>query len=97
MASTFAPGTESSFEDIAKKCNLNVIDTTRLLRHAMTNHIFCEPNPGMVAHTAASKLLAENDLISAFVGMSVEEHFPAAPRVNSQFILHWSSGLTRLF
>ncbi|KAF2027953.1 S-adenosyl-L-methionine-dependent methyltransferase [Setomelanomma holmii] len=80
MASAFAPGTEATFEDIAEKCNVSVVDTRRLMRHAMTNHIFREPKPGVVAHTAASKLLATNPLIKEFVGLKVEEEFPAAAR-----------------
>lgn len=47
----------------------------------MTNQIFEEPQPGIVRHTAASKLLAEDPLMRDFVGISCEERFPAAARV----------------
>lgn len=43
----------------------------------MTNGIFCEPRPGIVAHTAASRLLVENCAVRDFVGVSVEEATPA--------------------
>ncbi len=46
----------------------------------MTNHIFCEPRPGFVAHTAASRLLAENALIQDLVGNNCEVRFPASAR-----------------
>lgn len=81
MASTFPVGEETTLETISQSCGLNVIDTRRILRHAMTNHIFCEPRPGIVAHTAASRLLAENVLIRDFVGIGTEERFITAANV----------------
>jgi hypothetical protein len=48
------------------------------MRHTMTNRIFHEPKPGVVAHTAASRLLAENGLVRDFVGMGSEERFKSA-------------------
>ena len=44
----------------------------------MTNHIFCEPYPGAIAHTAASRLLATDDNLVAWVGFNSEDIFPAA-------------------
>ncbi|PQE24943.1 Sterigmatocystin 8-O-methyltransferase protein [Rutstroemia sp. NJR-2017a WRK4] len=78
MAHTFPVASEASFEDISAACGLNVIDTRRILRHAMTNHIFQEVRPGTVVHTAASKLLATDPLVSDFVGIGCEERFQAA-------------------
>jgi len=49
----------------------------------MTNHIFWEPRAGVVAHTAASKLIAENALIRDFVGIGSEERFQAAAYASS--------------
>lgn len=46
----------------------------------MTNYIFKEHN-NIVAHTAASKLLNENSMMQAWVGMICEESWPAAARV----------------
>lgn len=81
MAHTFPIDSETSFEQISEKCGLNLIDTKRILRHAMTNHIFKEEKPGIVTHTAASKLLAENRLMEDFVGISCEEKFRAQAHV----------------
>ena len=83
IASSFPIEDQASFEDISAKCNLNVIDLRRILRHGMTNHIFKEPRKGVVAHTAASKLLAEDPSTRDFVGVRCEEMFPAAARVES--------------
>ncbi len=46
----------------------------------MTDQIFCEPKPGFVAHTAASRVLAENPLMRDFVGNVCEVRFPASAR-----------------
>ena len=46
----------------------------------MTCHIFHEPRPGHIAHTAVSQLLAANPLINDFVGNVCEVRFPASAR-----------------
>ena len=46
----------------------------------MTNHIFCEPRPGFVAHTAVSRLMVDNPLMQDFVGNVCEVRFPASAR-----------------
>lgn len=48
---------------------------------AMVSHIFTEPSPGVIAHTAASRLLATDDELSAWVGFNSEDIFPAAGHV----------------
>ena len=69
-----------SFEALSKACKVNVVDLQRLVRHAMTNRIFREED-GMIAHTAASRLLTENRLFNDVVGMSTDELFPGAAQV----------------
>lgn len=44
----------------------------------MTNHIFCEPSPGVIAHTAASRLLATDAELAAWVGFNAEDIYPAS-------------------
>ncbi|KAF7879494.1 hypothetical protein EAF04_000690 [Stromatinia cepivora] len=78
MANAFPINEEATFEQISEKCGLNLIDTRRVLGYAMTNHIFKEIRPGVVAHTAASKLLASDPLLTDYVGIIVEERFQAA-------------------
>lgn len=46
----------------------------------MTNHIFAEPSPGVIAHTAASRLLAEDAELQAWISFNSEEGFPSAAR-----------------
>ncbi|RFN43251.1 hypothetical protein FIE12Z_12510 [Fusarium flagelliforme] len=56
---------------------LDPVNLARSLRHAMTNKIFHEPMPGFVSHTAASKILAEDANLQAWVGLNGEDFFPA--------------------
>ncbi|KAL6721250.1 hypothetical protein ACLMJK_000352 [Lecanora helva] len=61
FATSFPAGKhEATFAEIATASGVPEPLVQRLLRHAMTNRIFCEPREGIVAHTAASKFLAEN-------------------------------------
>ncbi|KAK7908333.1 O-methyltransferase- family 2 [Apiospora marii] len=52
-----------------------------LLRHAMTNRVFCEPQKGQVAHTQMSRLLATNPKSNAWVGFLTGDLFPAFANV----------------
>lgn len=51
------------------------------MRHAMTNHIFCEPKPGHIAHTALSRCLAEDAALQDWIGFNSEDIFPASANV----------------
>lgn len=53
---------------------------SRIVRHAMTMRIFREPEPGVVAHTKASRLLARPD-IRDWVRAGTEELGPAGGKV----------------
>lgn len=70
-----------SLSDLQAKTTLDPINLARILRHAMTNFIFCEPEPGMIAHTAASRTLAEDNVLQDWVGFNAEDIFPAAANV----------------
>ena len=72
---------EVPFETISTSCGLNVVDLRRILRYAMTNYIFREPKTGIVAHTALSRVLAQDTRLRNYVGMVCEERFPASARV----------------
>lgn len=91
LAHTFPINEEATFEAISKNSGLNPVDLRRILRHATTNHIFCEPREGIVAHTAASKLLAENRAVEDMIGTLSEEKFKAAASVISHHRTLWSA------
>jgi hypothetical protein len=69
-------GERTTFESIARKANLDVGDTRRMIRLAMTEHFFTEPESGVVMHTAASFEIARNALLSAWVGLTTQENWP---------------------
>lgn len=78
IASSFPVEEEASFTQISKACGVDEPNLRRLLRHAMTKHIFSEPRKNYVAHTAASRLLAEDQQMSDWVGASTGELWQAA-------------------
>ncbi|KND89922.1 Sterigmatocystin 8-O-methyltransferase [Tolypocladium ophioglossoides CBS 100239] len=67
--------------ELQTKTQLDPINLARMLRHAMTNRIFHEPSPGLIAHTAASRLLAQDAALQDWVGFNSEDIFPAAANV----------------
>ncbi|KAL8949573.1 MAG: hypothetical protein Q9222_004332 [Ikaeria aurantiellina] len=80
IATSFGIDEEPSLEDVSVACGLNVQDLQRIVRYSMTDHIFYEPRPGHIAHTATSRLLASNPMINDFVGNVCEIRFPASAR-----------------
>ena len=75
-------GGQISFSDIAKQTELSEQIIVRLLRHAMTMRVFREPEPGMVAHTQASKMLA-SPFMNDWLKVGTEEMWPAAVKVRN--------------
>lgn len=99
---------EATYDEIALSCGLSEFDVRRLLRAAMTYHIFHETRPGVVAHTAASKFLAVAPGMEDAIALITEENWTSASKVREQNIIRsdlsdrgirlstlWSSGLIR--
>jgi hypothetical protein len=89
IAEQVPPGGQRSFSEIAKSINLDEQSVTRVLRHAMTMRIFCEPTPGMVAHTNISKLLRTRH-VHDWMTVAIEEIWPAAVKVSMIYLLTFS-------
>ncbi|KAF2183921.1 S-adenosyl-L-methionine-dependent methyltransferase [Zopfia rhizophila CBS 207.26] len=66
-----------SVDDLAKDCGLDREDTLRTLRCAQAWHLFSEPEEGRVAHTAASRLLRDNERFRAWITNVTEEVWPS--------------------
>ena len=81
LAEAFPVGSEATFGQIARRSGLNEPDLRRILRHAMAHRIFREVREGVVAHTASSRILAEDMQMQAWTGVAVEEMWPAAVQV----------------
>src|SRR5262245_56157112 len=70
-----------SFADIAQARGVDEDILKRVLRHAMTNRIFHEPEPGLVAHTSVSALLARSPSLNDWVGYTCDETYPASAKL----------------
>lgn len=69
---------EITFEELATATNIGEAHLRRLLRLAMTQHIFHEPRPGVVAHTPASRVLAEDELLHQWISWCMQEAWTSA-------------------
>ncbi|KAI0186156.1 S-adenosyl-L-methionine-dependent methyltransferase [Xylaria flabelliformis] len=77
IASMVPENGQISYEDIAKKTCLTEPVLRRMLQAAMTMRMFHEPQPGMVAHTKASRLLSDPQM-NDWLGSQTEEAWPSA-------------------
>jgi len=70
----------ASYRDIASKVHLSEMLVKRLLRHAMTRHIFAEtaPGSGQIVHTCISAAPVKNVLLRSWIGHNLEEIAPAS-------------------
>lgn len=76
MAKAFSIHETATFAQLAEKTGLDEVNLTRFLRHAMTNRVSKEVSPGVVAHTATSRLLAEYEMMDHWIGLCTEDIFP---------------------
>jgi 6-hydroxytryprostatin B O-methyltransferase len=74
-------GGSVTFGELAAKCGLDERQLKSVLRHAMTNGWFREPEPGRVAHTAMSKLIVTNEAVRSQVAYRAKVVFPAATKL----------------
>ncbi|KAI2468973.1 S-adenosyl-L-methionine-dependent methyltransferase [Annulohypoxylon bovei var. microspora] len=71
---------QTSFAEIAKQTGVQKQTIKRLLRHAIAMRVFCEPQPGCVAHTQASKALIDPS-VANWLTSGAEDFWPAASRM----------------
>ncbi|KAH0592951.1 hypothetical protein MHUMG1_09197 [Metarhizium humberi] len=70
-------GGRTTFASIAQEIGLGERTVRRLLRHATTMRVFHEPEPGVLVHTKASKLLRD-PVANAWLLCGTEEMWPAS-------------------
>ncbi|KAK4185143.1 O-methyltransferase-domain-containing protein [Podospora australis] len=71
-------------EKLNNNIAIGVDNLRRLIRHAMTNRIYCEPIKNQVAHTRASRLLLEDEPNDNWVGFCCKDVWlPAAHVVDA--------------
>ncbi|KAK7192329.1 hypothetical protein DPSP01_004918 [Paraphaeosphaeria sporulosa] len=71
---------ETTFKALAEATNIEQGALTRILRLGIANRIFREPRHGVIAHSAASREIAEDEGLAGWVRASVEEMWPAAEK-----------------
>ncbi|KAF2258862.1 sterigmatocystin 8-O-methyltransferase precursor [Lojkania enalia] len=82
IATSF-PASQSTvtYTELSDLASISEADIRRIVRGALTNHVFQEKEPGKVSHTAASRFLARSELARQWVEMYAEEILPAATRM----------------
>lgn len=96
IAKLFPAGQTIPLAELQAKTSLDPINLARSIRLAMTKGIFSEPSPGVIAHTAASRALAEDDDLQAWIGFNAEDIFPASAHVLESIKTHpEATSLTR--
>lgn len=71
---------EISYDALARRCQLDTCDLRRLLRLAMSFHVFHERQDGLVTHTAMSRALVEIPGLHDWMGLVCEDMHPASIR-----------------
>ncbi|KAI1360047.1 S-adenosyl-L-methionine-dependent methyltransferase [Xylaria arbuscula] len=69
---------ETTFAELAVAAGLGESHVRKLVRHAITQHIFREPRPDVVAYSATSRLLAEDADVAAWVRWRNDDFWLAA-------------------
>ncbi|KAM5467369.1 hypothetical protein MauCBS54593_005337 [Microsporum audouinii] len=80
IAGLIPPDGQASFGEIAKKTPLTEQMVGRIIRHAAMMRIFYEPEPGIVKHTKASRMLARPD-VRDWMRAGIEELGPAGGKL----------------
>lgn len=73
-------GEEVAFEDLAQRCDLDVVTLRRVMRSLIAIRIFCEPRKGFVAHSPTSKILIEHPLAYRWLEFTYEEIWPSTTK-----------------
>jgi hypothetical protein len=61
-----------SYTELSSKSGLESAALRRLMRHAITNGIFCEPTKENIAHNSMSRILIEDKRTAAWVDLMTE-------------------------
>ena len=72
---------EANFADLATTSAVDQSTLSRILRLGIAYRVFREPRPGVIAHSAASRVIAEDPDVADFVGANADEMWPAADKV----------------
>ncbi|KAI1385143.1 putative O-methyltransferase [Hypoxylon trugodes] len=71
---------EITYRDLAAIVGVDSAALSRILRLGIAYRIFREPHPGVIAHSPASRSIAEDSGISDWMGANTHELWPAAEK-----------------
>ncbi|KAI1302030.1 putative O-methyltransferase [Xylaria venustula] len=69
---------EITYKDLAASVNVEEGALSRILRLGIAHRIFREPRPGVIAHSAASRQIADDPAMADWVSSCVEDMWPSA-------------------
>jgi hypothetical protein len=78
-------GSTTTYEQISSTSGLAVDRVRSFMRQAIMNHIFAEPHPGEVCHTAASIMIAQDPEFRAWLGVCSNYILPSVGRLSEWF------------
>ncbi|KAK7698834.1 hypothetical protein SLS64_012185 [Diaporthe eres] len=77
----FPVGDKIAVAELARRCDVDEEMFARLVQHAVTKQFLAQPQPGYVAHTAFSSMLATAPPLMEWVGFASEELWPAGTHI----------------
>ncbi|KAL4886384.1 S-adenosyl-L-methionine-dependent methyltransferase [Aspergillus karnatakaensis] len=80
------PEKGTTVKDLAVQLGLREALVRRLLTHSATYHVYYETKPDFFVHTAASRVLAENDGLRAWFLVGAEELLPASHKTSEALL-----------
>lgn len=78
LAQAFPVESEITIRELSAAVGLGETHISKLVRHAITQKIFCEPRPGVIAHSACSRLIAEDEAIHSYLRFKTDDLWHAA-------------------
>ncbi|KAI1123475.1 S-adenosyl-L-methionine-dependent methyltransferase [Nemania abortiva] len=78
LARNLPVGSETTFAEMAASSGLTESNVRKLVRYAVAQKIFEEPRPGIITHSAASRLLAEDPAVHDYVAACSDDLWQAA-------------------
>ncbi|KAK2782393.1 hypothetical protein FQN52_000933 [Onygenales sp. PD_12] len=80
-----------SYEELAASVKLEYHRLVAYMRHLITRRIFREPEPGRVAHSAASALIADNESLQCWIANMVDDTLEAVLALPRTYDAHGMS------
>ncbi|KAF2123220.1 S-adenosyl-L-methionine-dependent methyltransferase [Lophiotrema nucula] len=83
MANSFPPNETTTVAKLAKSAGMNEGDCKRVVRHVLSHHLFLEPSPGAIRHSAMTQAIAVVSLLREWMEDTSENMWSSAPRIVS--------------